>query len=166
MIYWAPFLHLYQPPTQFHAVLKKICAESYRPLLEVFQANPKAKVTVNICGVLTELLMDHGAADIIDGMKRLAERGQLEFVGTSKYHAILPLIPQEEALRQIELNYETNSYFFKKAFSPKGFFPPEMCYSKDILSVIHKTGHKWILISGVACVDQWPMDKIYQAKIG
>ena len=165
MIYWAPFLHLYQPPTQFHAVLKKICRESYRPLLDVFEANPNAKVTINICGVLTELLNDHGAADIIERMKKLAERGQLEFTGTSKYHAILPLIPEAEQLRQIELNSNTNKYFFKKAFAPKGFFPPEMCYSKDILGPIHKTGHKWILLSGVACADEWPMDKIYHAKV-
>jgi len=165
MIYWAPFLHFYQPPTQFHAVLKKICRESYRPLLDVFEANPNAKVTINISGILTELLNDHAATDIIERMRKLAERGQLEFVGTSKYHAILPLIPQQEMLRQIELNYTTNKYFFKKSFSPKGFFPPEMCYSSDILGPIHKTGHKWVLLSGVACADEWPMDKIYQAKV-
>jgi len=165
MIYWAPFLHFYQPPTQFHAVLKKVCRESYRPLLDVFEANPNAKVTINLCAVLTELLNDHGASDIIERMKKLADRGQLEFVGTSKYHAILPLIPASEMLRQIELNHNTNRYFFKKAFSPKGFFPPEMCYSKDILGPIYKTGHKWILLSGVACPDEWPMDKVYQAKV-
>jgi len=135
-------------------------------LLDVFESNPKAKVTINLCGVLTELLADHGALDIVERMKKLAERGQLEFVGTSKYHAILPLIPKEEMLRQIELNSQTNSYFFKKAFAPKGFFPPEMCYSKDILSPIYKTGHKWIIMSGVACADEWPMDKIYQARVG
>ena len=166
MIYWAPLLHLYQPPTQFHAVLKKICRESYRPLLDVFESNPNAKVTINICGVLTEALMDHGAADIVERMRKLGERGQLEFVGTSKYHAILPLIPQEEMLRQIELNQKTNAYFFKKSFSPKGFFPPEMCYSNQILGPIQKTGHKWILISGVACADEWPIDRIYQVKSG
>lgn len=165
MIYWAPFLHFYQPPTQFHAVLKKICRESYRPLLDVFEANPKAKATVNICGVLIELLNDHGASDIVERMRKLAERGQFEFVGTSKYHAILPLIPEKEMVRQIELNSNTSKYFFKKAFSPRGFFPPEMCYSKDILGPIHKTGHRWILISGVACSDEWPMDKIYQARV-
>jgi len=165
MIYWAPFLHFYQPPTQFHAILKKICRESYRPLLDVFEANPNAKVTVNISGVLTELLNDHAATDIIDRMRKLAERGQLEFVGTSKYHAILPLIPQQEMLRQIELNHATNKYFFKKSYSPSGFFPPEMCYSGDCLGPIHKTGHKWILLSGVACADEWPMDKIYHAKV-
>ena len=166
MIYWAPFLHLYQPPTQFHAVLKKICKESYRPLLDVFESNPKAKVTVNIPAVLTESLMDHGAADIVERMRKLARRRQLEFVGTSKYHAILPLIPKEETFRQIELNHSTNFYFFKEAFAPKGFFPPEMCYSRDISGSIAETGHKWILISGIACPTVWPIDKIYRVKAG
>jgi alpha-amylase/alpha-mannosidase (GH57 family) len=164
MIYWAPFLHFYQPPTQFHAVLKKICNESYRPLVRLFQAHPAAKVTINICGVLTELLMDHGGADIVCGMKELAERGQLEFVGSSKYHAILPLIPEEEMKRQIELNNRTNSFFFGDVFNPKGFFPPEMCYSSRIVSPLEEKDFKWILLGGIACNKSWPMDKIYRLR--
>lgn len=164
MIYWAPFLHFYQPPTQFHAVLKKICKESYRPLVKLFKTHPAARVTVNICGSLTELFMDHGGEDIVRGLGELAQRGQLEFVGSSKYHAILPLIPEEEMRRQIELNRRTNSFFFKDAYQPKGFFPPEMCYSKKIVAPIAEARYKWILLSGVANNRPWPMDKIYPLK--
>ena len=35
MIIWAPVFHVYQPPTQFPAVLKRICDESYRPLVDL-----------------------------------------------------------------------------------------------------------------------------------
>lgn len=164
MIYWAPFLHFYQPPTQFHAVLKKICKESYRPLLKLFLSHPEAKVTVNICGSLTELFMDHGGEDIVKGLSKLGLRGQLEFVGSAKYHAILPLIPEEEIRRQIELNQRTNGFFFREAYQPRGFFPPEMCYSKKIVAPIAEAGFKWMLISGVACSKAWPMDKIYPLK--
>lgn len=164
MIYWAPFLHFYQPPTQFHAVLKKICKESYRPLVKLFKSHPCARVTVNICGSLTELLMDHGGDDIVRGLKSIAHRGQLEFVGSSKYHAILPLIPEEEMRRQIELNEKTNTFFFKDTYRPKGFFPPEMCYAERIIPPIADAGYKWILLSGIACPMPWPMDKIYGLK--
>src|SRR3989304_317567 len=37
---WAPFLHLYQPPTQLPAVLKKIAEESYVPLVSFLERNP------------------------------------------------------------------------------------------------------------------------------
>jgi len=59
MIYWAQLLHFYQPPTQVPSVLRKICDESYRPLLRVFQEYPNARVTINFNGVLTDMLEDY-----------------------------------------------------------------------------------------------------------
>src|SRR3989338_6773401 len=166
MIYWAPFLHFYQPPTQFHAILKKVCNESYRPLVKMLLEHPGAKVTVNMCGVLTETLNDHGAGDILDGLKQLAKNKQLEFVDSGKYHPILPLLPQKEMRRQIRLNKKTNEFFFEDAYNPRGFFPPEMCYSPDTGRVIKALGYEWILISGIACSDEWPLDFISGVSCG
>jgi len=64
MIYWAQLFHFYQPSTQRPSVLEKICDESYRPLLDVFREYRSAKATVNINGVLTEMLKDCGHSDI------------------------------------------------------------------------------------------------------
>lgn len=164
MIYWAPLLHFYQPPTQIYSVLKKVCTESYLPLIEVFKEHPYAKATVNIQGVLTEMLWETGFSEVIGGLKSLAERGQIEFTGSGKYHPILPLIPQNEMNRQIRRNYLTNRYFFGEIYSPKGFFPPEMCYSKDILEPVLESRHEWIILSGVACPVNWPMDVICQTN--
>lgn len=164
MIYWAQLLHFYQPPTQLPSVLEKICDESYRPLLEVFHQYPNARVTVNINGTLTEMLKNCGHRDIIQGLKELAESGQIEFTGTGKYHPILPLIPPDEAKRQIELNQKTNSFFFGTAYKPSGFFPPEMAYSREILPPVIGAGHRWIILSGVACPTNWPVDTVYQIE--
>ena len=166
MIYLAPLLHFYQPPTQFHRILKKVCNESYRPLVNLFHEQSHARVTVNINAVLTEMLDEHGMSDVIDGLRELAEAGRLEFVGSAKYHPILPLIPQDEMLRQIMLNYQTNRRFFGKSYSPQGFFTPEMCYSPDIVKPILEAGHKWLIVSGLACPVAWPTDVIYQIKAG
>jgi alpha-amylase/alpha-mannosidase (GH57 family) len=166
MIYWAQLLHFYQPPTQSPLVLRKICDESYRPLIEVLNRYPQAKVTVNINGVLTEMLRDCGHEDIISGLRKLAKNGQAEFTGSGKYHPILPLIPQKEVERQIGLNYRTNRQFFGTAYEPKGFFPPEMCYSREIVGPILNSGHKWIILSGIACPESWPVDMIHYIKEG
>jgi len=164
MIYWAQLLHFYQPPTQVPSVLKRICDESYRPLLQVLEEYPDARVSINFNGVLTDMLIDCGHGDVIDGLRSLAENGQLEFTGTGKYHPILPLIPKEEVKRQIDLNTQTNRRSFGKAYAPQGFFPPEMCYSQDILQPIIKSGYHWIILSGIACPAEWPMDVIYKAE--
>lgn len=164
MIYWAQLLHFYQPPTQIPSVLKRICDESYRPLLEVFRQYPNARVTVNFNGVLTDMLIDCGHGDIVEGFKSLAKRGQIEFTGTGKYHPILPLLPEEEMRRQIELNAQTNRQFFGEAYAPRGFFPPEMCYSRDILKPVVEAGYRWIILSGIACPVDWPLDIIHQTE--
>lgn len=165
MIYWAPFLHFYQPPTQFHAILKKVCNESYRPLLAMLGEHPNTKVTINICGVLTEMLNDHGASDILDQIKTLAQNNQIEFADSGKYHPILPLIPKKEMRRQIELNHKTNGYFFKKAYQPKGFFPPEMCYSEELAGLLSEMGYLWVLVGGIAATAKWPLDVIYNLPV-
>jgi len=165
LIYWAPLLHFYQPPTQLHWVLRKVCVESYRPLVELFTDLPHAKVTININAVLTEMLYDHGYNDVLRGIKELARRGQVEFTGSGIYHPILPLIPQSEMERQISQNHKTNKHLLEKVYEPKGFFPPEMCYSKEIMKPIVDSGHHWIILSGVACPVPWPTNVIHQIDV-
>ncbi|MBI2919199.1 MAG: hypothetical protein HYY01_14585 [Chloroflexi bacterium] len=164
MIYWAQLLHFYQPATQLHSVLDKVCEESYGPLLDVFRQHPHARATVNINGVLTEMLEDHGQGHIVQGLRELANRGQIEFTGSAKYHCILPLVPGQEARRQIELNARTNSYFLGDAYKPAGFFPPEMAYDRSVLAPVLDSGHRWIIVSGVACPANWPVDQILWAE--
>ena len=161
MIYWAPLLHFYQPPTQLHWVLDKVCDESYRPLIKIFRSNPSAKVTVNVTACLTELLAEHGKKDVIEGLSELAQKGQLEFTNSAKHHPILPLIPPDEVVRQITQNDETNRHFFGSVYAPKGFFPPEMCYSRDIVEPILKAKCEWVILSGVACPLEWPIDIVH-----
>jgi len=128
----------------------------------MFLEHSSAKVTINISGILTELLDEHGAGDIISDIKNLAENSQLEFVDSGKYHPILPLIPGKEVRRQITLNKRTNFHFFRDAYKPKGFFPPEMCFSGDLAQQLFDMGYEWVLLSGIACPEQWPLDVIYK----
>ncbi len=110
------------------------------------------------------MLMDCGHKDIIDGYKRLAARGQLEMTGSAMYHPILPLIPEEERVRQIRINTAVNRRLFGDIYNPKGFFPPEMCYSQDIVLPIIQSGFEWIILGGIACPVEWPVDVLYQTE--
>jgi predicted glycosyl hydrolase (DUF1957 family) len=163
-IYWASLLHFYQPPLQLPEVLRKVVDESYRPLIEVFKQHTHAKASVNINGVLTEMLYESGYHDVIDGLRDLALAGQVEFVGSAKYHAILPLIDEDEQRRQIRRNHLTNKHFFGDAYQPRGFFPPEMCYDRSFLDPMLDFGHEWVILSGVGCPAAWPTDTIYRTR--
>jgi len=118
--------------------------------MDALNNHPQAKITLNINGTLTEQLHDFGYEDLIESITFLASRGQIEFTGSAKFHPLLPLIPEPEIKRQIKLNNETNQHFFGNLYEPKGFFPPEMAVSEEVLSVVKKMGFNWIIMSGIA----------------
>lgn len=162
---WSVFLHIYQPPDQRPEILERIVNESYRPLVKGFLANRRTRLTLNINACLTELLIENGFGDVIEGLKRLAENGQLEFTGSAKYHPFLPLLPKEEIIRQIKLNDETNRKYFAKAWQPRGFFPPEMGYDPKVGEVVAKFGFDWIILDEIAFsgkIDTVDFSKIYK----
>ena len=166
MIYWAQVFQFYQPPTQTAQGLEKACNEIYRPLLEALRQNPHIKSTLSVSGALLEMLQSGGHRDILLNMQSLGEKGSVEFMGGAKHHPILPLLPRDERKRQIEMDTLAGTSLLGKSYQPRGFFPPEMGYSNEILPDIQAAGYQWVLLSGVACPGLWPEEKIYQAQNG
>ncbi|MFX1315928.1 MAG: hypothetical protein ACFE9T_08700 [Promethearchaeota archaeon] len=150
VVHFAFLFHIYQPPVQIPSVINQIVNESYRPIIEALRDHPGAKITLNINGTLIEQLHDFSYDDLIQTITSLASQGQIEFTGSAKFHPLLPLIPEPEIKRQIELNNETNRHFFGNLFNPHGFFPPEMAISEEVLKIVKKMGFEWIIMSGIA----------------
>src|SRR3989338_5732175 len=95
--------HMYQPPWQYPEVLNWISKNDF-------------KVTLNINYSLVELLRKNNLEKIIENIGRGVENGNIELTGTSAYQAILPLIPETEARRQIKLNHEKNKQVFGDSY--------------------------------------------------
>lgn len=152
-MYWANFLHIYQPPTQTKEILDKVTNESYRKIIEGLLQNPNAKLTLNINAVLTEMLMEYGHQDVVQNIRILLERGQIELTASAKFHPLLPKIPKEEVVRQIRLNDESNKKYYGDAYQPLGFFPPEMGYSPEVGEIVSELGYKWIILDELSCPD-------------
>lgn len=144
------FLHIYQPPTQDSKVLRKVTRQSYVKLVRLLEDFEDAKVTLNINASLTEQLARIGNKDLLDRIKRLAQRGQIEFTASAAYHPILPDLPKREIIRQINLNQSINQTYFGSAYETYGLFPPEMAYEDIVGEVAKQMGFKWILVDGKA----------------
>src|SRR3990167_1430465 len=147
---WAALFHIYQPDHWDPRVIRKVAKEAYYPFLRMLQKNPNHKITLNICASLTEQLSRHGMSDLLRGFALCAQRGQIEFTQTAKYHPILPKLPRKEIIRQFELNYATNRAFFGEAFAPRGVFLPEMCMNHNVASIIAELGYEWIVLDEIA----------------
>jgi len=165
--YWANLLHIYQPPTQSKEILEKINKTCYLPLFQMLekQEHEHIKTTLNISGVLLDLLEQWNHEETIQLIRKLVFKGNVEVVGTAKYHPLLPIIPEKEVSRQIKLNRETNSKHFGK--DGTGFFSPELAIDKNILKIIKDQGYKWAIVSGVGSQpDKWITNKIQKTPEG
>lgn len=165
-MYWAPFLHIYQPPTQFRQVLRKISKDSYLKIIEILKKNSNAYLTLNICASLTEQLADQ-FPKIISELKNLVKSGQIELTGSAAYHPLLSKLPKSEIARQIRLNSEINKKYFGQVWHPSGFFPPEMAYSPQVGDAIEEAGFKWVILEEFAYPGKYiPRDRIFKRRKG
>lgn len=155
-ILWANFFHIYEPPRWPKSIILKVAKESYRPILKIVKAQPSLKITLNVAGALTEQLARYKILDIINDIKTLAKAGKIELTGSAKYHTILPLIPEKEAIRQIKHNEKVNRKYFGNVYQPRGFFSPEMCYSEKLGKIVKQLGYQWIILDEIG----------YKGKLG
>lgn len=165
--YWAPFLHLYQPPWQDIEILRQINDECYIPLLSMIERHDNAKFTLNIQGCLINLLLDNGMKNTVDLMKKLVLANKIEIVGTAIFHPILPLIPENEIEHQIKLNESILLQILGVSWKRSGFFPPEMAVSPDLCKKIKNLDYEWMIMGGIAnTANIWPQNYILQQQNG
>src|SRR3989338_2985162 len=164
-MYWANFLHIYQPFGQQADILESVVAQSYRPLVNGVLKSPNTKLTLNVTGALLELFDKYGYLDLIDGLRQAGDEGKIEFTGSAKYHALLPFLDEDEIVNQIKINDQTNRFYLVDVYKPSGFFPPEMAYSPILAPILDSLGFKWIIIDEIAYngeADHVDYTKLYQ----
>ncbi len=164
-MFWANFLHIYQPSNQTKKIITNVTNQSYRKILAIIKNSPKAKLTLNINACLTELLIKNGFKDVVSDIRDLVKKGQIELTETAKFHAFLPKLPENEIVRQIKLNHLTNRKYFGDIYKPVGFFPPEMAFTKKIAEIVKGLGYQWILADEASFLGEDPdYSKIYKIK--
>lgn len=144
-INWVNCLHIYQPPWQSDAIVHAVTKESYAWLIAQLKSFPHFKATLNISGTLLETLDRLGYRTLINDLKMLLVKEQIELTGSSQFHAFLPELPESEIIRQIELHETTLAKYFD-GYKPTGFFPPELAYSPRVGEIIKKRGYTWLIL--------------------
>ena len=140
-------LHFYQPPTQDPEIVKRIDRECYRPLFQLL-LETGVEVTVNMNFSLTEQLALY-APETLEIVSKLSH---CSFTSSAAYHPILPLIPERESVRQIQLNDIGNRELIGEAYCPEGLFPPEMAIGEETVQLVGSTGYNWLITDDVPWV--------------
>lgn len=153
----ALLLHLYQPPTQDAAMLKRVAEECYLPLLTFLRNKRNFKITLNIPLSLLELMDGAGYNQWILAVKELVDAGRVELTGSAAYHPILTLIPPDLVERQVILNEFGLGYYFGRleGFEGEsavlisnlaGFFPPELAVNEGVIKSLEDLSYSWVIV--------------------
>ena len=94
-------VHNHQPIGNFDTVFEEAYQLSYRPFLDVLERHPSVKFTQHWTGTLLEWLIQHHP-EIIDRMRGMVQRGQLELLTGAYYESILAVIPEQDRIGQIK----------------------------------------------------------------
>ncbi|MEM2678937.1 MAG: amylo-alpha-1,6-glucosidase [Candidatus Hadarchaeales archaeon] len=128
------------------------CGFCYLRPATLVNTYPEAKITVHFTGSLLWQLdflakenfvsKDTSLAGIWDEYRRAIQTGRLELVIDGFYHPIFPLIEREDA----QIHFQKMLAWCKKYFgvTPKGFFPPELAFSENIIPWLKSFGIEWV----------------------
>ena len=162
---WINFLHLYQPVNTDNFNIEEANEKSYKRLLRSLEENNDVKFTFNVAGCLIQRWEEMGEHKLIERLFSLVKKGKLELTGTAMYHPILPLIPEEEVIRQVRENENILKKYLGDNYKPKGFFLPEMAYSPNVSKIIKELGYEWIIVDEIIYngkLNQLDVTKIYE----
>ncbi|MFH0809312.1 MAG: glycoside hydrolase family 57 [Pseudomonadota bacterium] len=109
------------------------------------------RLHVGFSGILLEQFTDPGIindyrqfVDIPAMLRAYAEAPNIELVGMGYFHPIFPLIPQDDWEEQLNLGVEMYQRLFGRR--PKGFWPPEMAFTMEMIPALKRAGYEYVLI--------------------
>ncbi len=136
-------IHLHQPVGNFESVFRLAAEKSYIPFLKIVKDYPFFKFALHISGPLWEYFeKNYGLVFEIIG--ELLERGQVELWGGGFYEPILAVVPERDALGQLEM---MNEYLMKKFGKvPKGMWLAERVWEPHLPSLLAKAGIVYTIV--------------------
>jgi hypothetical protein len=157
-IFHAICLHLHQPPGNLELLINANDEEA-RQIIHCYdrvtryahQYADVARLHIGFSGILLEQLRKPEVVDryrhhmdipaMLDSYRK-AEN--IEFIDMGHYHPVFPLIPMEDWEEQLLKGRQLITEAFGKA--PRGFYPPEMAFTIEMIPVLVKAGYEYVII--------------------
>jgi alpha-amylase/alpha-mannosidase (GH57 family) len=157
-IYHALGLHLHQPPGNMLDVLRSAEHEAigiihaYDRIARYAHRYPDtARLHVGMSGILLDQLTDPEVVeayrphlDITGMLKGYREASNIELLGMGHFHPVFPLIPKEDWPEQLAHGRKRIAEVFGR--EPRGFWPPEMAFTMEMIPAIVDAGYEYIVV--------------------
>jgi alpha-amylase/alpha-mannosidase (GH57 family) len=167
-------LHMHQPPGNLQLLIVANPWEAEQ-IIRCYERVPRYAdqykdvgfLHVGFSGILLEQFLDPIIVDayrhIIDipaMLENYRTATNVELIGMGYYHPIFPLIPKQDWQDQLWRGREIMQQVFGRA--PKGFWPPEMAFTMEMIPALLKAGYQYVVVDSVHVKPQDGIQDIYQ----
>jgi alpha-amylase len=140
---FAIVLHFHQPIGNFDSIFERVSRVCYLPFLQTLSQFPDIPMTFHLSGSLLEYLEERQPR-LIELLKEMVARGQIELMSGPYYEPILTAIPERDVVGQVKLMTEYLNQRF--ASSPQGMWVPEKIWEPHLSKTMTKVGGRYCVL--------------------
>ena len=142
-IYLALAIHSHQPVGNFPWVFEEACRVAYEPMIACLERHPKIRLALHYSGPLRDWLVE-SRPRLLERIRVLVERGQVEIMTGGYYEPILPSIPDADKLGQIaKLTQAVRDDF---GCRPTGLWLAERVWEPHLAKPLAEAGVEYIIV--------------------
>ena len=142
--------HQYEDEEQNRAILRKVASKCYLPatklLLDLIREHRgDFRIACSLSGTALEQFERYRPA-VLDGFKRLADTGCVEFLDETYYHSLAFLFSVKEFREQVKMHRQRMRTLL--GHTPAAFRNTELIYGNALAHEVERLGYKVILAEG------------------
>ena len=136
-------IHNHQPVGNFDSIFEESFNRCYMPFLDVLESHPGIRISLHSSGPLWDFAMKK-FPNYISKIAKLVEKKQIELLGGGYYEPLLSIIPERDAVGQIEMM----SRFIKKTFGVdvQGIWLTERVWEPHLPAILAEAQIKYTII--------------------
>ena len=136
-------LHNHQPVGNFGWVIAEVFEKAYAPMVDALERHPGVRLSLHYTGPLLDWLLAE-RPDMIDRVRALVERDQVEILGGAYYEPVLVALPERDRVGQLRRMAEAVIDIFGR--QPHGAWLAERVWEPDLPTSLVAAGYGWTIL--------------------
>ncbi|MHA1689980.1 MAG: alpha-amylase/4-alpha-glucanotransferase domain-containing protein [Promethearchaeota archaeon] len=142
-LYLGITFHFHQPVDNYDSVIEDCYQKAYLPLINYMVKYPQLKFTLHFSGNILQWFLDN-KPEIIEKIKLMARRSQIEIIGGGFYEPIYAIIPDRDKIAQIKKLSELIENVFH--LDVNGAWLSERVWEPNYPAFLRAAGLKYVIV--------------------